>query len=56
LAQSTLGLTVAYLSGMSGPVLLTCESWGVEGIEWKVRLDFRVDLFDWRTIAKNPGA
>lgn len=48
-------LEVAYLDGNSNPLLEEQQGWDVDGIEYKIRLDFGVKATDWRTMAKNTG-
>ncbi len=48
-------LEVAYLDGNSNPLLEEQNGWDVDGIEYKVRLDFGVKAIDWKTMSKNDG-
>ncbi|MDQ3366650.1 MAG: Mu-like prophage major head subunit gpT family protein [Myxococcota bacterium] len=49
------GIEYAYLDG-TGPELLIKEGWRIDGIEWKVRLDFGAGFVDYRSWYKNNGA
>lgn len=46
----------AYLEGVEGPELFTREGFDVDGIEFKVRLDFGAGAIDHRGLYRNPGA
>lgn len=48
-------IEVAYLDGNQSPTLEQQAGWGVDGVEFKVRLDAGVKALDFRTIAKNAG-
>lgn len=50
------GLAYAHLAGEAGPQLETRQGFDVDGIEFKVRLDFGAAFIDWRSWFKNPGA
>ena len=39
-----------------GPYLETKDGWNVDGVEFKVRLDFGCAFIDWRSWFKNQGA
>ena len=47
---------VAFLDGAQNPVVEQQQGWNVDGIEYKVRLDFGVKVWDYRGIYKNAGA
>lgn len=46
---------VAFLGGNQSPTLEQQQGWNVDGIEYKVRLDFGVWLYEYRGLYKNPG-
>lgn len=46
----------AYLDGVPGPELIMQQGFEVDGVEWKVRLDFGAGILDFRGLYKNPGA
>ena len=47
---------VAFLDGKSEPDLETERGFDVDGIRFKVRIDFGAAPVDWRGMFKNPGA
>lgn len=47
---------VAFLDGQDEPYLETREGWRVDGVEFKVRIEFGVKAIDWRGLHKNPGS
>ena len=47
---------VAFLDGVQTPFLDSKEGWSVDGMEWKVRLDYGVGAIGWRGVVKNAGA
>lgn len=47
---------VAFLEGVQNPVIEQQQGWNVDGIEYKVRLDFGVKVWDYRGIFMNAGA
>lgn len=49
-------IEVAYLDGVQEPFLDQKDGWGVDGTEFKVRIDAGVAPQDFRGLAKNPGA
>ena len=49
-------IEVAYLDGNAAPMLDEKEGWGVDGVEFKVRIDAGVKALDFRTMYKNAGA
>ena len=46
---------VAFLDGVQNPYLEMQESFGQDGMQWKVRLDFGVAAIDWRGAVTNAG-
>jgi hypothetical protein len=46
---------VAFLDGQSEPYLETMHGWRVDGVEWKVRLDYGVGAVDFRGAVTNAG-
>ena len=49
-------IEVAYLDGNAAPLLDQKDGWGVDGVEFKVRIDAGVKALDFRTLYKNAGA
>lgn len=49
-------IEVAYLDGNQAPTLEQQAGWGIDGVEFKVRLDAGVKALDHRALAKNAGA
>ena len=49
------GIEIGYLDGNSTPFLEEQDGWDVDGIEYKVRIDFGVKALDYRTAFKNDG-
>ena len=49
-------IEVAFLNGNQSPVVEQQQGWNVDGIEYKVRLDFGVFAYEHRGMYKNPGA
>lgn len=49
-------LAVAFLDGQQLPYLESDLGWRVDGIEWKLRLDYGVAAIDWRGAVTNAGA
>ncbi len=49
------GIEYAFLDG-HGPQLFMQEGWRVDGVEWKIRLDFGAGFVDYRGWYKNVGA
>jgi hypothetical protein len=47
---------VSFLDGQREPVLETQDGWRVDGVEMKGRLDFGVDVVDYRGAVTNAGA
>jgi hypothetical protein len=57
--QTMGGLEVAHLDNSranGGPTIETQAGWDVDGVEWKVSLDFGCGITDFRTLYSNPGA
>ncbi|MBS0573133.1 MAG: HK97 family phage prohead protease [Proteobacteria bacterium] len=50
------GLEYAYLQGEEGPQVETKAGFEVDGMQFKVRLDFGAGFLDWRSWFMNPGA
>jgi len=48
-------IEVAFLNGDSEPFLDSMEGFDVDGMQWKVRLDYGVAAIDFRGAYKNPG-
>jgi hypothetical protein len=49
-------IVVAFLEGSgTGPYLESKEGWNVDGTEWKVRIDFKVNPFDPKGAVTNAG-
>lgn len=49
-------IEVAFLDGQETPFMEMKEGWRVDGVEWKVRLDFGVAAVDHRGAVTNAGA
>jgi ATP-dependent Clp endopeptidase proteolytic subunit ClpP len=49
-------IEVSYLDGNSSPFLDQIQGWGVDGTEFKVRIDAGVSPLDYRTMYKSTGA
>lgn len=49
-------IVVGFLEGQEEPVMETRDGFEVDGMEWKVRLDFAVGAVEWRTALTNAGA
>lgn len=47
---------VAFLNGNDSPYMESRQGFEVDGIEYKIRLDFGVKVLDHRGLYKNPGA
>lgn len=47
---------VSFLEGVQEPVLETQDGWRTSGVEMKARLDFGVDVVDYRGAVTNAGA
>jgi hypothetical protein len=50
------GLEYAYLQGAEGPQTESRTGFEIDGVEWKVRLDFGATFIDWRGWFTNGGA
>ena len=48
-------IEVAFLDGVNAPVIEQQPGWDVDGMEWKVRIDFGVKCWDYRGLFKNAG-
>lgn len=48
-------IEVAYLDGISTPYLEQQDGWGIDGTEFKVRIDAGVAPLAWEGLYKNPG-
>jgi hypothetical protein len=49
-------IEVAFLNGEQSPFLDSMEGFGVDGMQWKVRLDYGTAAIDYRGAYKNGGA
>lgn len=49
-------IEVAFLNGDQEPFLDSMDGFGVDGMQWKVRLDYGVAAIDYRGAVKNAGA
>ncbi len=49
-------IEVAFLNGEQTPFLDSMDGFNVDGMQWKVRLDYGVAAIDWRGAYKNAGA
>lgn len=49
-------IEVAFLNGEQVPFLDSMEGFNVDGLQWKVRLDYGIAAVDWRGAYKNAGA
>ena len=47
---------VAFLDGQQEPVMDIQEGFRVDGVEWKIRLDYGIAAIDWRGAVTNAGA
>jgi hypothetical protein len=48
-------IVVSFLDGQENPVLESKDGWDVDGISWKVRHDYGIDVVDFRGAARNAG-
>lgn len=48
-------LEVAFLNGEQAPFLDSMDAFNVDGLQWKVRLDYGVAAIDYRGAYRNPG-
>lgn len=56
-AGGAVAIKVVFLEGQGeGPVMEMQEGWRVDGTEWKIRSDFRVQVFDPKGAVTNAGA
>lgn len=49
-------INVAFLNGVQTPYMESENTFEVDGMRWKIRLDYGVNAVDWRGIATNAGA
>lgn len=49
-------VTVFFLNGQQAPYMETRQGWGVDGVEYKVRIDAGAKAVDWKALLKNAGA
>lgn len=49
-------IEVAFLNGEQSPYMESKEGWSVDGMEWKVRLDYGVGAIGYRGALRNAGA
>lgn len=49
-------LEVAFLNNQQDPALEAREGWTIDGVQWRVRLDYGVAAMDWRFAFTNAGA
>lgn len=49
-------IEVAFLNGQQSPTIEQQQGWNVDGLEYKVRLDFGVWNYEYRGLYKNGGA
>jgi hypothetical protein len=47
---------VFFLGGQETPYMETRTGWGVDGVEYKVRIDAAAKAVDWKAMVKNAGA
>lgn len=48
-------LEVNFLDGVQTPYMEQEQAFSVDGIRWKIRLDYGVDAIGWRGAVRNPG-
>jgi hypothetical protein len=48
-------IEVAFLDGQEAPFLDSQDGWRIDGVEWKVRLDYAVGAVDFRGAVTNAG-
>lgn len=46
---------VAFLNGVESPFMETEEAFSVDGMKWKVRMDYGFGAIGWRGVVKNAG-
>jgi ATP-dependent Clp endopeptidase proteolytic subunit ClpP len=49
-------IEVGFLNGVQEPFIDSEQGWRMDGIEWKVRLDYGVAAVNWRSAVRNAGA
>jgi hypothetical protein len=49
-------IEVAFLDGVQTPMMESAEEFNMDGIKWKVRMDYGVGAIGYRGVVKNPGA
>ena len=49
-------IEVAYLDGRDTPDIESQQGFEIDGVIFKVRIDFGAAAIDWRGLFKNPGA
>ena len=49
-------IEVAFLDGASEPYMEMQDGWRVDGVEWKIRLDYGIAAIDYRGAITNAGA
>lgn len=49
-------IEVVFLDGVQTPYLESQEEFSVDGMKWKIRLDYGVGAIGWRGAVRNPGA
>lgn len=49
-------IEVNFLDGVAQPTMEQQTGWGIDGVEFKVRIDATAAPLDFRTMQKNPGA
>lgn len=47
---------VAFLNGVETPVMEMQNGWRIDGVEWKIRLDYGIGARDYRGVVRNAGA
>ncbi len=47
---------VVFLDGVQTPYMESEQTFNVDGMQWKIRLDYGVGTIGWRGVIKNPGA
>jgi hypothetical protein len=56
LARKQIGVRVFYLNGQKTPIFETKESWDIDGIEYRVRMDAGIKAVSWRGLQKQTEA
>ena len=49
------GLSHAYLEGENRPMHFTQDGFEIDGVQYKIRLDFAASFMGWRSWYMNPG-